>query len=64
MKKKYVKPEVKVINVDSEDETMHSSNWYNRQDHGYRHKNHDDQGDNGNHNGWCNLNNLHSGWDD
>lgn len=65
MKKKYVKPEIKVINVDSEDETMHSSNWYNRQDHGHQHKNHDDQDDNGNHNGWNNLNNPHnSDWDD
>lgn len=67
MKNKYVKPEIKVIDTESDKEVMHSSNWYNRQDHGHQHQNHDDQGDNGNHYGWDNPNNPnnpHNSWDD
>ena len=64
-KKEYVKPKTKVIDIESDEEVMHSSNWYNRHDHGHQHQNHDDQDNNGNHNGWNNPNNPHnSDWDD
>ena len=46
--KKYVKPTTKVVSINEENGICHSSNWYDRQDHGHQHKNHDD---NGNHYG-------------
>lgn len=57
IKKEYVKPETKIIDIKEDEEVMHSSNWYARQNHGHQHKNHDDQDDNGNHYGWDNPNN-------
>ena len=53
--KKYSNPTIKVVNINEESGICHSSNWYDRQDHGHQHKNHDDNGnhygeDNGN--GW------------
>ena len=51
--KKYVKPTTKVVSINEENGICHSSNWYDRQDHGHQHKNHDD---NGNHYGEDNGN--------
>ena len=56
---KYIKPTTKVVSINEESGICHSSNWYDRQDHGHQHKNHDDN-DNGNHYGWDNPNNPHS----
>ena len=62
--KKYSKPTIKVVNINEESGICHSSNWYDRQNHGHQHKNHDDNGnhygeDNGN--GWGHYK---SDWDD
>ena len=51
--KKYNNPTIKVVNINEESGICHSSNWYDRQDHGHQHKNHDD---NGNHYGEDNGN--------
>lgn len=62
-KKKYVKPEIKVIDTELDEELEHSSNWYHRQNHGHQHKNHDDQDDDDeNNSGWCN-NPINNDWE-
>ena len=59
--KKYVKPTTKVVSINEENGICHSSNWYDRQNHGHQHKNHDD---NGNHYGWDKPNNPHGDLED
>ena len=61
---KYIKPTTKIVSINEESGICHSSNWYDRQDHGHQHKNHDD---NGNHYGEYNGNgwgHYKSDWED